>query len=255
MGVDFFATGHYARSTKHQPSLRLRLASKIQNSNKIKNSKFKLLKAKDAEKDQTYFLHQVLQNELKHTLFPIGDLTKSEVRALAKKFGLATAEKKESQEICFVADGQVGEFLKRYIKFEKGAIKDVETEEILGEHQGLPFYTIGQRKGIGLSGGPWYVARLDKKNNVLWVSKNEKDFLQDNLIVKNVNWISGVEPAFPLKVNCRIRYRAKDESAVVTKLADNKYSVKFDQAQRAVTPGQYCVFWQGEECLGGGEIV
>ncbi|MEK7512384.1 MAG: aminomethyltransferase beta-barrel domain-containing protein, partial [Patescibacteria group bacterium] len=134
-------------------------------------------------------------------------------------------------------------------------IEDVETEEILGEHQGLPFYTIGQRKGIGLSGGPWYVARLDKKNNVLWVSKNEKDFLQDNLIVKNVNWISGVEPAFPLKVNCRIRYRAQDEVAIVTKLADNKYLVKFEQAQRAVTPGQYCVFWQGEECLGGGEIV
>jgi tRNA-specific 2-thiouridylase len=254
MGVDFVATGHYAKmkaqSTKSNPEFN---SGQI----KIQNSKFKLLKSKDKEKDQTYFLHQITQEELRHTLFPVGDLTKSEVRVLAKKFGLSTAEKKESQEICFVADGHVGEFLKRYIKFEKGKIKDIETGKVIGEHDGLPLYTIGQRKGIKLSGGPWYVVRLDKKNNILWVSKNEKDFLQDNLIVKNVNWISGVEPVFPLKAQCRIRYRANDEEATITPSSENsnEYIVKFERNQRAITSGQYCVFWLGEECLGGGEII
>ena len=240
MGVDFVATGHYARvETIHELSLPPRA----------------LLRAgRDKNKDQSYFLHQIQQKHLKHTLFPLGDYTKPNVRKLAKKYGLSTASKKESQEICFVADGKVGEFLKRYIKFEKGNIVDVGSEDVLGQHEGLPLYTIGQRKGIGLAGGPWYVVQLDKKKNILWVSKDEKDLHSKELIVRSVNWISGEQPKLPLKCKCKIRYRSDFVVATIHELSQGKYRVEFTKPQRAITSGQYCVFYKGEECLGGGVI-
>ena len=246
MGVDFVATGHFARvgrnaqvETIHELSLPPRVT---------------LRAGRDKNKDQSYFLHQVQQKHLKHTLFPVGNYTKEQVRKLAKKYGLPTASKKESQEICFVADGKVGEFLKRYIKFEKGNIIDVDSKEVLGQHDGLQIYTIGQRKGIGLAGGPWYVVRLDKKNNTLWVSKNEDDILAKELIVKKVNWISGEQPKLPLKCKCKIRYRSDSVVATIHELSQGRYRVVFTKPQRAITSGQYCVFYKGEECLGGGVI-
>ncbi|MFH0780223.1 MAG: tRNA 2-thiouridine(34) synthase MnmA [Parcubacteria group bacterium] len=273
MGADFIATGHYARVKREMQNAK----SKIQNKFKNKNLKFKikLLKSRDTNKDQTYFLLRLTQAQLKHVLFPIGGMTKPEVRKLAEKFGLAVHNKRESQEICFIPDGRLDLFLKRHLKIKPGLIKfaapgcggidcintDIRFREnpapLIKEnyHQGLPFYTFGQRKGIGLSGGPWYVARLDKKNNVLWVTKNENDLLLKELRVKNVNWISGAIPKSPLAVKCRIRYRSAEASATVVDSSKNQYLVKFKKPVRAATPGQYCVFWKGRECLGGGEIV
>jgi len=245
MGVDFVATGHFAR---------------------VGNGRDRSLRVgRDKNKDQSYFLHQIKQKDLAHVMFPVGNYTKEQVRKLAKKHGLSTASKKESQEICFVADGKVGEFLKRYIKFEKGPIREgvAPDSKILGQHDGLPMYTIGQRKGIGLADGPWYVSRLDKKNNTLWVSKNEDDILAKELIVKKVNWISGTAPTLPFKCECRIRYRSENVNCQIVRRtsgsspdnrSSNKFLVKFPKPQRAITSGQYCVFYNGDECLGGGEI-
>ena len=234
--IDYIATGHYARIEKS-------------------GARFALLKGKDEQKDQTYFLHQATQEQLAHTLFPIGNYFKSEVRALAKKFGLATASKKESQEICFVADGETGEFLSRYIKFKKGKIADVSSGEVIGEHNGLPLYTIGQRKGIGLSGWPWYVAAADVQRNILLVSRDEIKIYSSAAVIDEVNWIASVEPVLPLKANCRIRSTAKEVGCLVRKNKIKSYCVDFVEEQRAVTVGQYCVFYDGDECLGGGVIV
>lgn len=253
LDADFIATGHYAATTLLNSKFEFRNPNKSE----IKNlkSKISLRKSADKEKDQTYFLHRLTQTQLKHVLFPIGGYTKAEVRKLAEKFGLAVHNKKESQEICFIPSADTAEFLSRHLKCKKGAMKDVASGKTVGEHDGLIYYTVGQRKGIGLAGGPWYVVRLDKKKNVLWITKNEKDLDQKELIVKNVSWISGVAPKFPLSVKCKIRYRAADSSATIEKLSNGKYPVKFKKPVRAVTPGQYCVFWRGRECLGGGEIV
>lgn len=255
MGADFVATGHYAKIGNEMQNAKRKMQKKC----KIENVKYKikLLKSVDTNKDQTYFLHQLTQAQLKHVLFPIGGMTKPEVRKLAEKFGLSVHNKKESQEICFIPSGGTAEFLRRHLRSKKGIIKDVSTGKTIGEHAGLTSYTVGQRKGIGLSGGPWYVARLDRRNNVLWVTKNEKDLLQKKLSVKNVNWISGVVPKSPIRCKCKIRYRADEVECLVDviKSKPGRYIVKFKRPARAVTVGQYCVFWKGKECLGGGEIV
>ena len=240
MGVDYIATGHYAEIKK----------------NKL-TKKYLLQIGKDKEKDQTYFLHQVTQKQLQHTLFPLAKLNKTQVRKLARKYGLLTAEKKESQEICFVPTGKVEDFLKRYIQLQTGPIVEIGTtqDRAIGVHKGLPLYTIGQRKGIGLPGGPWFVVKLDPKNNILWVSKNEDDILHKEIIVKNINWISGEKPKFPFKCKCKIRYRSELAVAVVSELSGGKYKVEFKKLERASTPGQFAVFYKQSECLGGGEIV
>ncbi|MBU1132572.1 tRNA 2-thiouridine(34) synthase MnmA [Patescibacteria group bacterium] len=252
MGADFVATGHYARNPK----------SEILNSKQIQNPKSqntniinKLLISKDIAKDQTYFLHQLNKKQLSKIIFPIGKYTKAEVRALAKKFNLPTASKKESQEVCFVPGGNLQKFFEKYLKLKSGDIVDIETKKVLGKHNGLARYTIGQRKGIGLHGGPWYVVGLDKEENILRVSRNESDFLSNELQVKNVNWISGVCPEFPLKAKCKVRYCSEDANSIIeTTNEKNIFRVKFKKPVRAATPGQYCVFWKGKECLGGGVI-
>jgi len=236
LGCERVASGHYSRITHH-----------------VSRNKFKLQKAKDKEKDQTYFLHQLKQGQLRKIIFPLGKYTKQEVRAMADKMKLPYL-KKESQEICFVNDKQLAEFLTAKMKVETGRMKDMQTKKILGEHNGLVFYTIGQRKGIGLAGGPWFVAKLDTRTNTLWVTKDEKDLLSRELTVKNINWISGYAPKLPIGVKCRIRYRSTEVSATIHKSGANKLKVKFTKQQRAVTSGQFCVFWKGKECLGGGEI-
>ncbi|MFH0987753.1 MAG: tRNA 2-thiouridine(34) synthase MnmA [Parcubacteria group bacterium] len=256
LGAEYIATGHYARIAYGDREI-LNPKSEILNKSKIPNpkSKIRLWRSADKQKDQTYFLHGLTQAQLKRVLFPVGNYKKAQVRALAKKFGLAVHSKKESQEICFIPSGDTAEFLQRHLNYKKGAMKDVATKKTVGEHDSLAFYTVGQRKGIGLAGGPWYVSRLDKKNNVLWITKNAGDLLCRDLIVKNVNWIAGVKPKFPISVKCKIRYRAADSLATVNELSNGRYVVKFKKPERAVTPGQHCVFWKGDECFGGGEIV
>jgi len=231
--ADFVATGHYALKRK------------------IKN--YKLLRAKDKNKDQSYFLWQLKQEQLKHILFPIGDYTKDEVRKLAKKFKLPVFNIPESMEICFILT-TINDFLKRYLKPKPGKIVDTKGK-IIGKHQGLQFYTIGQRKGIRISSGPYYVLDKNQKENLLIVTKNQKDLYKKELVAKNVNWISGKEPKLPLKIKAKIRYRHQPASAIITKNLESKtYALKFDKSQRAITPGQSVVFYKGQEVLGGGII-
>ena len=200
----------------------------------------KLLRAKDKEKDQSYFLWMLNQKQLKRILFPVGNYTKAEVKKLARKFRLPVFAAPESQEICFTPPR---------IKQKRGRIVDTGGK-ILGQHQGLAFYTIGQRKGIGLSGGPYWVLDKDFKRDFLIVTKNEKDLYKKELICENVNWLSGKEPKLPLKVKAKIRYRHKPASAKIYK----NHKVIFNQPQRAITPGQSVVFYRGQELLGGGII-
>ena len=255
LDADFVATGHYARLWQENPK------------SKNQNPKIRLLNANDKEKDQSYFLWQLNQKQLKHILFPAGDYTKSEVRNLAKKFKLPVLKARKSVEICFIQT-TINDFLARHLKQEPGKINysspDVE-QQIIGQHRGLWFYTIGQRKGIGLAGGPYYVLDKDLKKNLLIVTKKEKDLYKKELQVRNVNWISGNVPKLPLIVKAKIRYRHKAATAIISRRLKSKvYSLKFKVAQRAITPGQSVVFYspaevstkagKGQELLAGGII-
>jgi len=253
LGADFVATGHYAR--------------KIQNP-KTKNQK--LLMAKDKNKDQSYFLWMLNQKQLKRTLFPVGDYTRKEVEKMAKKFKLPVLKAKKSVEICFIkttigdeakassspfAKARVNDFLSKYLKSKPGQIVDVRGK-VLGKHRGLHFYTIGQRKGIGLPGGPYYVLNKDLKKNFLIVTRNERNLYKKELTAKNANWISDKIPKFPLRIKAKIRYRHQLAPAIITKtLNPETYTLKFEKSQRAITPGQSVVFYKGEELLGGGIIT
>jgi tRNA-specific 2-thiouridylase len=229
LGADFIATGHYARIKKEGKS-------------------WVLMKAKDEKKDQSYFLWKLNQSQLKRILFPVGGYRKIEVRKLAKDFKLPVFDIPESQEICFVPK-TTKEFLKKYLKIKPGRIVDVKGK-VLGSHQGLWFYTIGQRKGIELGKGPFYVVSKDKKRNLLIVSRNKKDLYRKQAVLKKINWISGKEPKLPLKVQVKIRYQHKPAKAAISK----KHILKFDKAQRAITPGQSAVFYEKSKVLGGGVI-
>jgi len=242
LGTDFVATGHYARKIQ---------SSKCKSQNDNSKCKiFKLLKAKDKEKDQSYFLWMLNQNQLKRILFPIGDFRRKEVENLAKKFKLPVLRAKKSVEICFIKT-TLDDFLRKYLKEKPGKIIDTQGK-ILGEHRGLWFYTIGQRKGIGFGGGPYWVLDKNVKENTLIVTKNEKDLFKKELICKNVNWISGKEPKLPLKIQAKIRYKTSFAKAKVIK--NKVYKVIFEKPQRAITPGQSIVFYKGQEVLGGGII-
>jgi len=291
MGADFIATGHYVRLQGCHFDRSERGTSKrsgeickqeilISNKNNIKHTfypltdprsaiaqgrlsapivarddKFKLLKAKDANKDQSYFLYTLTQKKLKHCLFPIGDYTKTEVREMAKKYNLEIHDKKESQEICFIQTKYYGDFLRKYLKLIPGNIVDARGN-ILGEHKGLPLYTIGQRRDIGIGGtGPYYTVGMNRRKNQLIVSDdiNDKNLFSKELIARKVNWISGKIPKLPLKIKAKVRYRMDEEFAVVDKIK-GKYAIKFSKPQRAVMPGQSVVFYKGDELLGGGII-
>lgn len=241
MGADFVATGHYVRKSKI----------------KIQKSKFryKLLKAKDKNKDQSYFLYTLTQKKLEHCLFPIGDHQKSEIREIAKRFGLVVHDKKESQEICFIQTKFYGDFLRKYLTLKPGKIVD-KKGNVLGEHKGLPLYTMGQRRDIGLGGtGPYYVVGLDYTKNRLTVSSDphDKKLYSKELIAEKVIWTSGKAPKMPAKIKAKIRYRMEESSAVVSK-KNGKYHIKFSKPQRAAMPGQSVVFYKGQEVLGGGII-
>jgi tRNA-specific 2-thiouridylase len=265
LGADFVATGHYARKIQNSKC-------KMQNDN-LKCKIFKLLRAKDKNKDQSYFLWMLNQKQLKRILFPIGNYTRKEVENLARKFKLPVLKAKKSVEICFI-EKTVNDFLKKYLKEKPGLIVEkisgenqkkhsnilqnvriLDDYRILGKHEGLWFYTIGQRKRIGLSSGPFWVLDKDLKKNLLIVTRNEKDLLKRELFCKNVNWISGKEPKLPLKIKAKIRYRQELADATIYPTFKGKsYKVVFERPQRAITPGQSVVFYKGREILGGGII-
>jgi tRNA-specific 2-thiouridylase len=262
-GADLIATGHYARIIK----------LKAQNS-KLKTKEFELFKAKDLNKDQSYFLYILKQKHLARTLFPIGEYTKPEVRKLARKFGLPTAEKKDSQGICFVGPLKVRDFLKEYIKPKRGLIvlrgqnsgfrdwksenRELKTdhEVVLGEHDGVCYYTIGQRHGMDIKtgGGPYFVVGKDIKSNILYVGR-EKDLYLKEAIVSDLQWING-QPRMPARVAVKVRYRSQVVPATVSKivepLTDQKIKVDFSQPLRAVTSGQAAVIYKDDHVLGGG---
>ena len=239
-GADYIATGHYIR--------------------KVQSSKFKvqkLLKGRDKNKDQSYFLWTLTQKQLKKCLFPIGDYTKPEVRKLAKKFGLHTHAKKDSQGICFVGQLDVKEFLKTCIKPKAGEIKLIKTGKIIGRHDGVYYYTIGQRHGldIKIGGGPYFVAGKDIKKNIIYVTTDEKKLAVGIAKIEKINWI-GRQPALPAKVGVKIRYRSESIPAEISKDAkSDTLIIKFKKSARAVTPGQSAVFYRGEVVLGGGVIL
>ena len=276
MGTDYIATGHYvnviaresqrlkqSRDYKSQGlvtgllrhSTTLSLRSIPRNDSK----EFKLLKAKDENKDQSYFLYNLNQKILKRCLFPLGEYTKDEVREIAKnetlKGEFLDRFQKESQEVCFIQDKYYGDFLRKYLELKGGEIID-ENNNILGKHKGLPLYTIGQRRDIGIGGtGPYFVIGMNKKKNQLVVSsnKNNKNLFSKEIIIKKVNWISGNIPKLPLKVKAKARYRTKEQVAIINKIK-NKYIIKFLKLQRAIMLGQSIVFYKNDEVLGGGVI-
>lgn len=231
LGAAYVATGHYAR---------------------IKEGK--LLEAMDKEKDQSYFLSFVNQDVLSRVLFPIGEYTKPQVRELARKFGLPNAERKDSQGICFVGEVDVTDFLKQYLPAKQGNIVDAEGA-VLGTHEGAQYYTIGQRKGIGLGGGPYYVIEKDVDRNVLLVSKDEDGLYRKELMLRDMNWLSEDTQRDSVSVDARIRYRQQLAPAQLTKMGENAYKLTFQDPQRAVTSGQVAALYQDAQLIAGGVIV
>ena len=238
LGADFVATGHHARVTRRDGVARLRAG-------------------KDANKDQSYFLWTLTQKQLSRTLMPIGDYTKEEVRAMARELGLPTAEKKDSQGLCFVGEVNVHDFLKSMIKPKKGKIITTGGN-IVGEHEGAMFYTIGQRHGIGSPGGgmPYYVTGKDIKKNILYVAEGSGDseLYKKEMDISECSWVSGTAPKFPVACKARIRYRQPLEVCTIVKKGKKVHGV-FRKLQRAVAPGQSIVFYQGDTVTGGGIIT
>jgi len=253
-GFDYIATGHYARTEKNKEK-------GVRNKRDINLllTPYSLLLARDTNKDQTYFLHQLSQAQLAHALFPIGDYTKSEVRVLAKKFKLPTAEKEESMGICFVGEVPMKEFLQKEIRPRPGKI--ILNGEIVGEHSGLPFYTIGER--VGINSKPYFVADKILKSNELIIAKEGDAILFKNeIIVKDVRWIGGQPFKFPFKCMARLRHRQPLQQCVVECFERSRLPafggkdliIKFAIPQRAITPGQFAVFYKNNVCLGGGAV-
>lgn len=234
--ADYLATGHYARITEHNGSMRL-------------------LKGVDASKDQSYFLFTMTQAQLRQVLFPVGGLTKAEVRAHARRFGLKTSEKKESQEICFVEEPSYTDFLSTRVGSQPGEIIHLDGR-VLGTHGGTFNYTIGQRKGLNLPGGPFYVLDIDTDRNRLVVGPLEHLYSKA-LMAGDLNWIDPEAEALArgtgLSASIKIRYRHAGADGAI-RLTDGRAEVCFSEPQKAVTPGQAAVFYKGDEVLGGGWI-
>ena len=242
LGASYFATGHYARLTGDNAA------------------NLKLLKGLDPLKDQSYFLHAVSREQFARVRFPIGELTKAQVRRLARDAGLPTFDKPDSTGICFIGERPFREFLAQWLPTRVGNI-ETPTGEVVGEHLGLAFYTLGQRSGLNLGGRaghaeqPWFVAAKDAVRNVLVVVQghDHSDLHSCALEADNVHWLID-EPQSPLHCMAKVRYRQPDQQATVTRLTSATVRVEFAQAQRAVTPGQFVVFYVGEHCLGGAVI-
>lgn len=219
----------------------------------------KLLRGADDNKDQTYFLCGLTQTQLERAMFPIGALKKNRVRELAQKAGLPTAAKKDSTGICFIGERNFSRFIGQYIKKSVGSMVDIDSGKVMAQHEGLFHYTIGQRKGIGIGGSgngePWFVAKKDPATGTLYIcqGKNHPALYSGGLIAGKMNWIAGGAPAKQFDCTVKFRYRQKDVPCHV-EVEGERIAVRFDAPQRAVTPGQYAVLYQGEECLGGGVI-
>jgi len=239
LGYDYIATGHYARVEYNEAT-----------------GRYELKKARDASKDQTYVLYALTQHELAHTLFPFGDMLKSEVREYAERRGLVNARKPDSQDICFVVDGNYAGFIEEAsgAKSEPGYFVDTKGS-ILGRHKGLIHYTIGQRRGIGLSfDGPRYVVDKDVERNLVVIG-TEEELYKNGLVAADVNWISIPSLDGPMSVTVKTRYSQKEAPATIFPNDDGTVTAKFDQPQRAITPGQAAVFYNGDSVVGGGTIL
>ena len=238
LGADYLATGHYARIRKTENGCQM-------------------LRGIDDNKDQTYFLNQLSSSVLEKVIFPLGHLPKKEVRRIAEDNGLATAHKKDSTGICFIGERNFKEFLSEYLPAQPGKMTTLTGVE-KGTHQGLMYYTIGQRQGLGIGGAgdPWFVVGKSLEKNVLYVEQGfHNDYLySDGLTASQVNWIDGEPLKEPLECTAKFRYRQQDSRITVIPVSGDKVQVVFHEPQRAVTPGQAVVFYQGEHCLGGGTI-
>ncbi len=241
LGAEKIATGHYARTN-------------------TAGNKTQLLRGLDSNKDQSYFLHALNQYQLSHAIFPIGEFDKTVIREQAKKNNLVTHDKKDSTGICFIGERRFNTFLEKFLPAKPGEIHTVNGE-CIGTHNGLMYYTLGQRKGLGIGGlkesdeEPWYVVEKDMLNNILKVAQghNHPAMFNNTLATGQINWIAEVQPENN-KVTAKIRYRQADQHCTLLKINDNSYTVTFDEAQRAITPGQSIVFYQNDVCLGGGVI-
>ncbi|MEH6344721.1 MAG: tRNA 2-thiouridine(34) synthase MnmA [Bermanella sp.] len=241
LGADYIATGHYVRRSDIGESTQL-------------------LRGLDNNKDQSYFLHAVGSREIKQTLFPVGELEKPEVRRIATEQGLATAKKKDSTGICFIGERRFKDFLQQYIPAQPGKIETADGD-IIGDHQGLMYYTLGQRQGIGIGGKrehgtePWYVVAKDLTRNTLIIGQGAQHELlfSQAITCKDIFWTNEKPEPFPFKCTAKVRYRQPDQECTVHK-QDDHYLIVFAEPQRAATPGQSAVFYQGEVCLGGGVI-
>ncbi len=238
LGVDYLATGHYCR-------------------NELSNGKHLLVKGVDGNKDQTYFLYTIKERILQNVLFPIGNLQKTQVREIARKNALATAEKKDSTGVCFIGERNFKQFLSQYINPRPGKFETLDGK-VIGEHDGIAYYTIGQRKGLAI-GGPgeaWFVIGKDPQRNVVLVGQGamHPGLYCDELVATDLTWVSEDAPAYPLSCFAKIRYRQPDQECIIKSADNGKLNVCFKIPQRAVTPRQSIVFYQGEVCLGGGII-
>jgi tRNA-specific 2-thiouridylase len=251
LGADYIATGHYARvrEVRSGPNA----------------GRFELLKAVDASKDQSYFLHRLNQAQLSKTLFPLGEIHKTEVRKIAERIGLPNAKKKDSTGICFIGERPFRDFLNRYLSYKPGPMKTPDGT-VVGEHVGLSFYTLGQRKGIGLGGmksyqnaegssDAWYVARKDVENNTLYVVQGHDHpwLLASSLNANQISWVAGEAPE-PGQLAAKTRYRQSDVECEHETVNPDSFSLRFTTPQWAVTPGQSAVLYDGDVCLGGGII-
>jgi tRNA-specific 2-thiouridylase len=237
LGAQYMATGHYARVISEGSGL------------------IQLLRAVDRDKDQSYILHILEQDQLKHALFPLGDYTKSEVRRLAHQFGLPTAERPDSQDLCFLGDGDLRQFILRNAPQSNspGPILDIDGIEI-GQHSGLAFYTIGQRKGLGVNTSiPLYVVEKNLTENTLVVGPRES-LGKSILTACHVNWVSGQPPPMPIRLQVKIRYKAPEAWGIISSAGEGCVSVRFDSPLRDITPGQAVVFYDNDQVLGGGII-
>jgi tRNA-uridine 2-sulfurtransferase len=240
IGAQYLATGHYAQV-------------------EYDGGEYKMLRGIDPNKDQTYFLCMLGQEQLSKTLFPVGHLTKKEVREIAAKAGLRTANKKDSTGVCFIGERDFNKFLSNYLPAKRGEIKTLDGK-VLGKHNGLMYYTLGQRKGLGIggigTGEPWFVVDKDLKNNILYVAQGENNPLAFTygLEATELNWVSKREKETIFKCTAKFRYRQQDQGVTVILKNDNRCTVIFDDPQRGITPGQAVVFYNGEVCLGGGII-
>ncbi|PID45857.1 MAG: tRNA 2-thiouridine(34) synthase MnmA [Proteobacteria bacterium] len=244
LGADYIATGHYTR---------------IGHDNR--SGKVQLLKGLDDNKDQSYFLYTLGQQQLSRSLFPVGELQKTKVRRYAEKANLATAKKKDSTGICFIGERKFRDFLQQYLPAQPGEIV-TPNGRVIGEHQGLMYYTLGQRQGLGIGGlkdtndEPWFVVSKNLEKNHLIAAQGHHHplLLNKQLVASQLHWVAGEPPAEHFQATAKIRYRQTDQPCRVTQLDDEQWVVCFDEQQRAITPGQSVVFYQDDVCLGGGII-